>query len=308
MKEIKCKYCGSRDVVKKGIRKLKKTEKRVFLCKNCKKRFSEGLSKKRYNAKLILDAVCYFNQGYNYEEVCDLICRKYKANINKSSVSRWSKEYELGYLDIKDKIARKYGFELVVGRMFKHSGLIYNFKFHKGKLKEFGKFEGLKNFIFEVSKGIDNKIFDSGNSRCSKIKENVGVNIKVFDSKLNKILGNALKIVKENKQRHSLIENFMLSCDRDTMAVEVPVWYWDKLQDKGICGHIDILQVKNGKIWVLDYKPNAESENVDGVVSQLYNYAVGLSFRSGVGLKEIKCGWFDENKMFVFDAEEVKIK
>jgi len=41
----------------------------------------------------------------------------------------------------------------------------------------------------------------------------------------------------------------------------VPVWYWDKDKNIGVCGHIDILQVKYGKAWILDYKPNAEQEN-----------------------------------------------
>ena len=302
---MKCKYCNGENVVKKGLRRMKRLKKQIYLCRNCGKRFSEGLSNKRYDAKLILSAVCAYNRGYNCEEVCDLICRKYKVNINASSIERWAKEYKLGYLDIRDRIVKKYGFDLVIGRMFKHAGLIYNFKFHKGKLREFGKFLGLKNFILGLAKGIDDEMFNG--RRCSEIKDDVSVDVRIFSSRLNKVIGNALKIVKSNKQRHGIVEEFMLDCDRDTLAVEVPVWYWDKIKNRGICGHIDILQVKNGKVWVLDYKPNAEAENVDKVVSQLYNYAVGLNFRSKVGLRNIKCGWFDENKMLVFDAREVKI-
>jgi len=305
--EMKCKFCSGKNVVRKGIRKLKSGRKQIFLCKDCSKRFSQGFSKKKYNAKLILNAVCAYNQGYNYEEVCDLICRKFKVNISGSSISRWCEEYKLGYLNIRNKILGKYGFNLVVGRMFKHSGLIYNFKYHKGKLKEFCRFNGLRNFVFDVAKGVDDKVFDG--KRCSDLRGDVKVNVKVYgNTKLNKVLGGALKIVKSNKQRHGIVEDFMLSCDRDTIAVEVPVWYWDKIKDEGICGHIDILQVKYGKVWVLDYKPDSEKENVDKVVSQLYNYALGLSFRSKLDLKDVKCGWFDENKMFVFDAKEVKVR
>jgi len=304
---MRCKYCSGEKVVKKGLRRLKSSRKQMYFCKDCSKRFSEGLSKKKYNAKLILNAVCAYNQGYNYEEVCDLICRKYRVSVGKSSISRWCEEYKLGYLNIRDKIIRRYGFNLVVGRMFKHSGLIYNFKYHKGKLKEFCRFSGVRDFVFDVSKGVDDKLFNGKSRRCSKLREDVGVNVKVYNNtRLNQVLGRALKIVKSNKQRHGVVEDFMLSCDRDTIAVEVPVWYWDKKSDTGVCGHIDILQVKNGKVWVLDYKPNAEAENVDKVVSQLYNYALGLSFRSKLSLDDVRCGWFDENKMFVFDAKEVK--
>ncbi len=305
--EIKCKHCGSEKIVKRGVRKLGRGKKQMYSCRNCNKRFSLGVSKKKFNVNLILKAVCAYNQGYSLDEVCDLIGRKYKAAISRSSVSNWCKEYSLGYLDIRDRLVGKYGSELVIGRVFKHSGLLYNFKFHKGKLKEFGKFSGLKNYILVLSKGINSEIFNSEN-RCSKLKENVSVNVNVSENiRLNKVMGNALKIVKYNKSRHDVVESFLLNCDRDTVAVEVPIWYWDKGKDIGVCGHIDILQVKNGKVWILDYKPNASEENVDKVVSQLYNYALGLSFRSGVDLSVIKCAWFDENKIFSFDAFKVRV-
>lgn len=305
--QVLCKFCSSGKIVKRGIRKLKTGKKQIYFCKNCNKRFSEGLSKKRFNFKIILNAVCSYNQGYSYEEVRDVINRKNKVDISTTSISRWVKEFDLGYDNIKSKIVKKSDYPLVVGRIFKHSGLIYNFKYHKGKLEMFGKFPGLKNFIFSLSKGVDGKYFTSSSERCSQIKEEASLNVKIFDNtKLNKVIGDALRPIKNNKQRHSIVENLMLHCDRDTMAVEVPVWYWDKSKNKGICGHIDILQVKYGKVWILDYKPGAGDEDVDKVVSQLFSYALALSFRTGVSLRNIKCGYFDENKTYVFDADKVK--
>jgi len=67
------------------------------------------------------------------------------------------------------------------------------------------------------------------------------------------------------------------------------------------------LQVKYGRVWVLDYKPETEKEDVNKVVSQLFNYTLGISFRTGVKLKDIKCGWFDENKTYTFDAHRVRL-
>jgi len=306
--KIECNYCGSENVVKKGLRNLREAKKQIYFCKNCYHRFSLGAIKKRFDIKAILNAVCAYNQGYNYDEVCDLVSRKNKVIISKSSVERWVKEYNLGYLDIRNKITKRYGCGLIIGRMFKHSGLLYNFKCHKGKLKEFGKFVGLKDFISSVSRGIDDKLFSSTSNRCSQIKSDVCVNVKVFETKLNKKIGDVLKLIKNNKQRHSIIEDFLLNCDRDTIAIEVPIWFWDKKLNIGVCGHIDLLQVKYGKIWVLDYKPNAAKENYNSVVSQLFSYALGLSFRTKISLKNIKCGWFDEDKMFSFDADKVKVR
>lgn len=306
---IKCPYCGRGNVVKRGFRKLKRRRKRVFFCNDCFHRFSFGLERKRFDIKVILNAVYAYNQGYGYEEVNDILCRKHKVSVHRSTISRWVKEYDLGYSIIRSTISKKQKYPYITGRVFKHSGLVYNFKYHKGKLRLYGKFLGLKKFIFNLSLGVDEKYFTSDNERCSKIKNEVFSNIQVFDNiKLNKVIGSALKVVKNNNQRHSIVENLMLNCDRDTVAIEVPVWYWDKTRDIGICGHIDVLQVKFGKVWILDYKPNAEQESINKVVSQLFSYALGLSFRAGIRLNNIMCGWFDENKLYVFDADKVKVR
>lgn len=305
--KINCKYCRSENVVKRGLRRLKKNNKQRYLCKDCMHSFSVSFSKKRINIKAILNAVCAYNQGYSYEEICNLISRKNKVMVSKSSVARWVDEFDLGYLKIKNRMIKKYSIPLIIGRLFKHSGLIYNFKYHKGKLNEFCKFSSLIDFINNISKGVDDNLFRK-DSRCSNSKSDVSVNVEIFESKLNKKIGDVLKLIENNKQRHSIIEELMLNCDRDTVAVEVPVWFWDKNKNIGICGHIDILQVKFEKIWILDYKPEASNENYDSVISQLYNYALGLSFRTKISLKEIKCGWFDEDKIFSFDADKVRVK
>lgn len=304
--EIVCKHCAAKDAMKKGVRKLSSGKRQMYLCMSCGKRFSLGLSRKRFDAHLILDAVCLYNQGYSYEGVASIISRKRKRKISGGSVERWVKEYSLGFLDVRDKIVRKYGRDLIIEKAYVHSGLVYNFKMHKGKLKEYAGFSGLRDFVFEVAKGVDDNGFNG--ERCSQIWDMVSVNVAVKENtKLNNVIGGMLKIVKNNKKRHSVVEDLMLYCDRDTVAVEVPVWYWDKKRDVGVCGHIDVLQVKFGKVWVLDYKPNAAAEKFEKVISQLYNYAVALSFRSKVSLDDIRCGWFDAAKIFTFKPLEVRI-
>src|SRR3989344_2354213 len=295
-----CKYCGSSDIIKRGMRQLKKNKIQRYLCKDCLHTFSLNLTKKTTNIKAILNAISFYNQGYSYEEICNLISRKNKIIVSKSSVARWIAEYDLNYSKIKNQMIKKYGSSLIIGRLFKHSGLIYTFKYHKGKLNEFCKFSGLRDFISGISKGVDDNLFEQS-KRCSNSKSDVSVNVEVFESKLNKKIGDVLKLTKNNKQRHSIVEELMLNSDRDTIAVEVPIWFWDKNKNIGICGHIDILQVKFGKIWVLDYKPEAVKENFNSVVSQLFNYALGLSFRAKIPLTNIKCAWFDEDKIFSFD-------
>ncbi|MEI6280844.1 MAG: hypothetical protein WCP17_02475 [bacterium] len=64
-----------------------------------------------------------------------------------------------------------------------------------------------------------------------------------------------------------------------------------------LTGHIDLVQVRNGQIHLLDYKPNAKKEKP---IEQLTWYALALSRLTGLRLYEFKCGWFDETDYFEF--------
>jgi len=66
---------------------------------------------------------------------------------------------------------------------------------------------------------------------------------------------------------------------------------------KLITGHIDFLQIRNGMIHILDYKPKAEKEKP---IEQLTLYAMALSRLTGLRLFEFKCAWFDEKDYFEF--------
>jgi ATP-dependent exoDNAse (exonuclease V) beta subunit len=75
-----------------------------------------------------------------------------------------------------------------------------------------------------------------------------------------------------------------------------------------INGHIDILQIRSNKIYILDFKPNASRENEQKVASQLFWYATGLAFRTRIPLKSFVCAWFDDYNYYEFHPAEVKIK
>lgn len=104
----------------------------------------------------------------------------------------------------------------------------------------------------------------------------------------------------------------MLYNDSVTVATEVPVYVTrDDMEHmktqlgfelfgdmpKLITGHIDILQIRNGMIHILDFKPNAEKERP---IEQLTIYAMALSRLTGLRLFEFKCAWFDEKDYFEF--------
>jgi hypothetical protein len=160
-----------------------------------------------------------------------------------------------------------------------------------------------------VSKGCPGKYFDE-DLRCSELRLEVGVKKEGRYNHACKLTGLANQAVSRNLQRHDAVEEFMLINDSCTVAREVPVWYWDKRLG-GVAGHIDLVQVRFGNIWILDYKPGAgaiarRSKLEREVITQLYLYALALSFRTGIPLSEFRCAWFDECVYYCFDPSKVK--
>jgi ATP-dependent exoDNAse (exonuclease V) beta subunit len=104
----------------------------------------------------------------------------------------------------------------------------------------------------------------------------------------------------------------MLANDSTTIAVEVQVWLTQddiaeldsesirllsEDAESSINGHIDFIQVRNGAVHILDYKPDARTNKP---IAQLTIYALALSRLTGVKLFDIKCAWFNENEYCEF--------
>ena len=101
---------------------------------------------------------------------------------------------------------------------------------------------------------------------------------------------------------------FMLEHDNKTVAMEIPIWIGKQeiteysnlfKSDEFLTGHIDLLRIENGKIWVWDYKPNAQKENY--AATQVYFYALMLSKRTGIDLSNFMCGYFDSSFTYTFN-------
>ena len=103
----------------------------------------------------------------------------------------------------------------------------------------------------------------------------------------------------------------MLEKDNKTVAVEVPIWlepdeieFYEELfqTNEQLTGHIDLLRIEDEKIWVWDYKPNAQKEKFAS--TQVFFYALMLSKRIGLPLDKFRCGYFDSNYTYVFNPNE----
>jgi hypothetical protein len=120
--------------------------------------------------------------------------------------------------------------------------------------------------------------------------------------------------VGNNKLRHETLQRFMLANDSVTLAVEVPIWLTgddiaaiegrhgihlapETGAPRAITGHLDFLQVRNGAVHILDYKPDVRTTKP---LAQLTIYALALARLTGITLFDIKCAWFNETEYCEF--------
>ena len=140
------------------------------------------------------------------------------------------------------------------------------------------------------------------------------VRIVPKDNAAVKLANFIMQAVSNNKLRHETLQNFMLANDTVTVAAELAVLISSDdinhfkhelgfdipitLKDgEYITGHIDLIQVRNGSIYIMDFKPSANKEKP---VDQLTLYALALSRLTGIRLYHMKCAWFDEEDYYEF--------
>ena len=211
---------------------------------------------------------------------------------------------------------------------------LYRFRYHRAKtllsMEEFKnrRFGRLKEYLDAVSSETPHQYFADG-ERMSEIRtkfDKTDMLVKSKSNFANQLAEFVLRSVTENKARHEALQRFMLANDSVTVATEVPVYIRKEdvehmenvlkfkiLDESGLIelkgdkqkrqfpklltGHIDVVQIRNGMVHILDYKPNASKEKP---IEQLTWYALALSRLTGLRLFEFKCAWFDDKDYYEF--------
>lgn len=322
-----CPRCGSREVVRNGWRRLRSSLVQVYRCKRCDGLFSlRGLKHKSYLPKVILNALSTYDLGHTLEETRKLIAKRFKVSVPASTIHSWVREYGnvCTYSKLRERGRKLYPpAEAVFSQRLEH-GQVYNFMLHRAKLElalsypEHQRFWRLKDYLLRIpTEAFPHHIFAHSDEvlgqRASRLKADLLEVTKLKRHNLaNRLAELGLMLAKTNRERHSRVEEFMLLNDSCTVACEVPVYLTG--DDIGyfrghgftfdfenyrtpVTGHVDVLQVRNGLIHVLDYKP--EASGVDPV-EQLTAYALALASRTRLAVRDFKCAWFDERECFEF--------
>ncbi len=321
-----CPYCRAA-IIKKGKRKNKYEDIQRYYCNSCKKTFTSAITKhKKFPLKVILDSLTLYNRLHSTSEISSVIKERYGISLSSQTIPKWLKEYEkyTPFLRMREFASKKYSKKELIEESKLFHKQLYSFKYHRAKLsfilnEEFShnKFFPLQQFLELVNAECPNQIFQNSTKRASEFQNIFNLNevsIIPKHSTASQLANFVCQAVSNNKLRHEILQDFMLSNDSVTVAVEVPVMlnsedishYKYELnfnvpiqlsENEYLTGHIDMLQVRNGSVYILDYKPNAKKSKP---VEQLTLYALALSRLTGLRLYHFKCAWFDKDDYFEF--------
>jgi ATP-dependent exoDNAse (exonuclease V) beta subunit len=199
---------------------------------------------------------------------------------------------------------------------------VYSFAYHRPKLARLREderhkcFAPVADFLKRVPENCPHDLF-SDSSRASQLANFIDRNHLIVIEKENFATHTAalvLPAVGDNRMRHETLQRFMLANDSVTVAVEIPIWLTatdiDAIEveygihllphndaQRLLTGHIDFLQIRNGAVHILDYKPDARTNKP---IAQLTLYALALARLAGLRLFDIKCAWFNEEQYCEF--------
>lgn len=189
---------------------------------------------------------------------------------------------------------------------FKH-GWFYHYRVHVPRTQTLlTDFPQLHAFLSKLFEECPHEKFATG-PRSSKLRFPVDVELTEIRGHELCTLTQASLQFGSAKTAHTNVEIGLLQADPKTISVEVPLWLdchelaqYETIFEStdSLSGHIDVLRVENGKVWIWDYKPAAAKEK--WAATQLNTYATMLSARTGVALDDIRCGYFDDKTSFVF--------
>lgn len=202
---------------------------------------------------------------------------------------------------------------MILSTTYKHGGQ-YHYRIHDKKIEELckKKISPLKDFLINVRTKCPNNYFNEG-PRSSILKISIGSDISHLQHHIQALARIGLDSGYYDNA-HMNVQMFLLGYDNKTIAIETPIWLLPQEHKKfselfnselPLTGHIDLVRIEDGKIWIWDYKPNAHREKFAD--TQTYFYAYMLSKRTGIPLNNFMCGYFDDKNTYIFDPAQINL-
>jgi len=326
----RCPHCGSTAITRKGTRRKKIEIVQLWRCSSCKRVFTPTpaeLRNKTYPLRIVLDAITLYDLGYSLDETVEKVRSRKGYRVARSTIATWLAEHRslTTYARLRAEGRRLYPPRQTIRAIKLYHRQVYKFEYHRAKLamlrqgREHGRFSGVADFLERVPKDCPHDLFRDSERASQKAADFIDASRLIVIEKENfatRMAAFVIPTVGNNRLRHEALQRFMLANDSTTLAIEVPIWLPpseilelerehgillrspDASPDASITGHIDFLQVRNGAVHILDYKPDARTNKP---IAQLTIYALALTrLVPGLKLFDIKCAWFNEEEYCEF--------
>ena len=325
----RCPHCGSTHVTRKGMRRKKIEIVQLWRCSSCHRVFTPtpaALRDKTYPLHVVLDAITFYDLGYSLEQTADKIKSRFGRRAGRSTIAGWLAEHRsfTTYARLRSEGRRLFPPTQAIRSIKLYHRQIYKYAYHRPKLamlregREHARFAGVADFLERVPTDCPHELFRASERASQKAAGFLDTSRLIVVEKENaatRMAALVIPTVGDNRLRHEALQHFMLANDSTTLAIEVPIWLAPAdigvlEQEHGISllppdssaesitGHMDFLQVRNGAVHILDYKPDARTNRP---IAQLMIYALALT-RLVPGLRpfDIKCAWFNEEEYCEF--------
>jgi hypothetical protein len=297
--------------IKAGTRNTRQGRIQKFYCRTCRRHFGASpIPRRQYSASTILGAVTSYNLGRTLEETRVHVARHFRARVPHSTLHAWVGQF--ASVCTFAKLRKKFSLspdEVIQSKTFNHKQE-YKFAFHRLKTNLLCKrqFPQIRRYLWHILEHCPNDLFQrSDGARCSDANlPHLTLRLVRKETNAQVLAKLGLLLAKRSRDRHPAIQSFMLVNDSATVAVELPIYlYPHEAPDLGLTGvltgHIDIVQIRGHRVWVLDYKPDARKET--RAKYQIYLYARALSTRTGIPLSRFAVAYFDDKDYFEVNVE-----
>jgi transposase-like protein len=330
----RCPHCGSTDLSRKGTRRKKIEIVQLWRCASCKRIFTPTppeLRNKTYPLRIVLDAITLYDLGYSLDETAEKVRTRGGHRAARSTIAAWLSAHRslTTYARLRARSRRLCPSRETIRAIKLYHRQVYGYAYHRTKLaftrdgtlddKRRGdtKFAKVADFLEAIPTTCPHDLFRDS-ERASQSADFIDASrlIVVEKNFATRMAALVIPAIGNNRLRHEALQRFMLANDSTTLAVEVPIWLppseirelerehgillRSPNASPGACitGHIDFLQVRNGAVHILDYKPDARTNKP---IAQLTIYALALTrLVPGLKLFDIKCAWFNEQQYCEF--------
>jgi len=302
---MQCSHCHTNQfIVKAGIRQTRKGSVQRFYCKACQTYFCNStLAYTQYPLPVIMYALQLLNQGYSVQQAKTLTGRTYRYSPPPSTIYSWINRYQdtLTFLKLRKSYTLKP--KEVTSTLRFHHQQIYPFMYHHLKLHLHSTvFPQLRRYISWVERSLPHTLFLSGPraSQCNGHQKISLTKKKTIAPMLTRL---ALQMKKKNQTAHDAVEHFFLYNDSSTICTELPVFLNPHETtsfdiNTALTGHIDLVQIRNNKLFILDYKPNLK--NPKRYAGQLLAYKEAVHHRTQIPNDQIITAVFNQYHYYEF--------